>query len=162
MTISDANAVPDGADIRADVCIAGAGAAGITLARALTGTGRTVALLESGGYESDATVQELYRGESVGEPYEVEWTRLRQFGGTTNHWGGWCRPFDPEDFAERQWLGHSGWPFGRDTLDGYYELARAVCAVSEGPFDARELFGDARYGAAPLVESRAVTTWVYR
>ena len=25
-------------------------------------------------------------------------SRLRHFGGTSGHWGGWCRPLDPVDF----------------------------------------------------------------
>ncbi|MFM7784901.1 MAG: NAD(P)-binding protein, partial [Gammaproteobacteria bacterium] len=44
----DFRELPANAPLDADVCIAGAGAAGITLARALIARGRRVTLLESG------------------------------------------------------------------------------------------------------------------
>ena len=36
-------------------------------------------------------------------------SRRRQFGGTSNHWRGWCRPIDPEAFLPRSWVSESGW-----------------------------------------------------
>ena len=67
-------------------------------------------------------------------------------GGSTNHWGGWCRPMDAIDFeAKRDWMPHSGWPFGRAALEPYY--ARAQALVEAGPwiYDQK---GDAMAGAA--------------
>ncbi len=49
----DIRQLPDGSRIESDVCIVGAGAAGITLARDLARRGRKVCLLESGGLEYD-------------------------------------------------------------------------------------------------------------
>ncbi len=61
-----------------DVCIIGAGAAGITLALELVGTPLRVCLLESGGLELDTPTQQLYQGETVGHPYyPLEACRLR-------------------------------------------------------------------------------------
>ena len=90
-------------EIDADLCIVGAGAAGITLARVFTGTGIRVCLLESGGFEYDARIQELYSGEDTGfhEPYGLAGSRLRYFGGTTNHWVGRCAPLAKMDFEVR-------------------------------------------------------------
>ena len=48
---------------------------------------------------------------------------LRYFGGTTNHWGGWCAPPDPIDFEERDSMPHSGWPFS-ERLSGALVMAR--------------------------------------
>ena len=57
----------DGSDeIECDLCIAGAGAAGITLARAFVGTGLRVVVLESGGLDWEDETQDLYVGDSVG------------------------------------------------------------------------------------------------
>ena len=49
----DARTLEAGARITADVCIIGAGPAGTTLARELTGSRGTVLLLESGGLEGE-------------------------------------------------------------------------------------------------------------
>ena len=58
-------------------------------------------LLESGGLEYDAATQELYRGRNVGRKYfDLDACRLRYFGGTTNHWAGWCRPLNAIDFED--------------------------------------------------------------
>lgn len=132
----DARNLDDGARIDADLCIIGAGAAGITLARELAGSSIGVCLLESGGLESDPATQALYEGENVGLPYyDLTALRLRFFGGTTNHWSGTCRPLDAIDFEERPWVPFSGWPFDKAHLDPYYERAQAVCEL--GPYDYR-------------------------
>jgi choline dehydrogenase-like flavoprotein len=57
LTIIDARTLEDGARLEADICIVGAGAAGLTLALELEAPGRRVLLVESGGFEPDATVQ---------------------------------------------------------------------------------------------------------
>ncbi|MFC6671848.1 FAD-dependent oxidoreductase [Marinobacterium aestuariivivens] len=136
--IIDFRQLDNGTEIEADVCIIGAGAAGITLAGALRGSGVQVCLLESGGYELNEEIQSLYRGEKRGLPYwELHLARLRYFGGSTNHWGGWCGPLDESDFEARPWVPHSGWPIRRQALDAYYPAAQALCEL--GPY---------RYGIA--------------
>ena len=77
-----------------DVAIYGAGPAGISLTRALSGTGLRVGLFEAGGMDSPFCWCRiiLTRGHNLGRPYDLAATRLRYFGGTSNHWGGWCRP----------------------------------------------------------------------
>ena len=104
----DARTLSKNTRIKTDVCIIGAGAAGITLAREFIGLPFRVCLLESGGLEYDADTQSLARGQSVGHAYyPLESARLRYFGGTTNHWGGACRPLDDIDFKQRPWMGPS-------------------------------------------------------
>src|SRR3982750_3378201 len=96
----DARSLPNGTVIETDLCIVGAGAAGITLAREFAASQFRVALLESGGTDYETETQALYEGQSVGEAFEeLTASRLRFFGGTTNHWGGWGLPFDPPAFA---------------------------------------------------------------
>jgi choline dehydrogenase-like flavoprotein len=122
----DARTVPDGRRIECDVGIFGAGAAGLTIAREFIGSGRNLCLVESGGLELDPATQALYEGDNVGLPYfPLDVCRLRQFGGTTNHWGGVCLPFKPEDFEQHSWLPHSGWPIDLDDMQPYIERAVA-------------------------------------
>jgi choline dehydrogenase-like flavoprotein len=116
----DARRIPAGTTLDADVCIVGAGAAGIALAREFVGGPLRVCLLESGGFRMDRATQRLYVGESVGVPYDLETTRSRFFGGSTNCWGGFCRPFEPYHFERRDWVPDSGWPLSRDDLEPYY------------------------------------------
>jgi choline dehydrogenase-like flavoprotein len=126
--ISDARTLPSGAEIQSDVVIVGAGAAGISLARDFIGKSLQVCLLESGGLEFDPQVQSLYEGQNIGMPYyALDTARLRYFGGTTNHWGGMCRPLDEIDFQKRPWVPHSGWPITRSDLNPYYRRALPIC-----------------------------------
>lgn len=115
---------PEAAAAPSDVCIIGAGAAGITAARRLAERGRSVCLLESGGLDFEQETQELYRGANIGMPYyDLEESRLRFFGGTVSIWGGRCALLDPIDFERREWVPYSGWPIGRAELDPYYRQA---------------------------------------
>ena len=56
------------ADIEADLCIIGAGAAGLAIARTFIGTAIKVCLLESGGLAGEEANQSLYQGTSIGSP----------------------------------------------------------------------------------------------
>jgi len=129
----DARRLPPGTVLETDILLIGGGPVGISLALALKDSGRSVILLESGGMEFEAATQALYEGPETGTPYlPLNASRMRFLGGSTNHWGGWCRPLDRIDFEARDWLAHSGWPFGRDALEPYY--ARAQELVEAGPF----------------------------
>lgn len=135
----------NGRQIDCDVCIVGAGAAGITLASSLIGTGIRVCLLESGGLEASREIQSLYEGQRVGlENANPVACRLRYFGGTTNHWAGWCAPLSEADFEPRPWVPLSGWPIRRVDLDPYYERAQAFCQIGDFGFDAKALLDDGR------------------
>ncbi len=131
----DARRVSEGSTIDADICVIGGGAAGITLGRELLGTGFRVCLLESGGLRMQRQTQQLYEGESVGLPYELDTTRSRYFGGSTNCWGGFSRPFENFHFARRDWIPESGWPIAREQLKPYYDRAHDVCGL-EASYDA--------------------------
>jgi choline dehydrogenase-like flavoprotein len=149
---TDALSLPDGTELAGDICIVGAGAAGIAIAMEFLGTPTRVVLLEGGGFDLEAPVQALYRGDVVGRPYyPLDATRLHYFGGTTGHWGGYCAPLDPIDFTTRAWVPHSGWPITRAQLDPFY--ARAHPLLDLGPFDYRSSYWeqtDARRTPLPL------------
>jgi choline dehydrogenase-like flavoprotein len=126
----DGRTLPPDHLLQTDLCIIGGGAAGIALASAFAGNRDVeICLVESGGFDFEADVQELYRGEAVGVPYEPYDTRLRYFGGSTNHWGGYCRPLDDLDFEARSWIPYSGWPIRRADLAPYYERAGDLCQI---------------------------------
>lgn len=131
MTIYDA--WRGAADLSYDVAIYGAGAAGITLARALSRKSARVGLFEAGGFgRPPGGPGHPFAGKIVGLPYDLTATRLRYFGGTTNHWGGWCRPLDPHDFQAHSHIPLSGWPLSRGELDPYLEKALDICEVPTG------------------------------
>ena len=128
----DLHDLDDVSVLEADVCIVGAGAAGISLARELARLGRSVCLLEGGDFDFDAETQALYKGDNTGfEYYELEHSRLRFFGGTTNIWGGRCALLDDIDFQTRDWVPHSGWPFARSVLEPWYRKAHDQLELGE-------------------------------
>ena len=129
----DARAIPSGTLLQPDVAIIGGGPAGITLALALAQSPLKVMLFESGGPDFDAKTQSLYAGKVAGVSYlPLDASRMRYLGGGTNHWGGWCRPLDPIDFEKRDWVRHSGWPFGIKERKPYFKRAQSL--VEAGPW----------------------------
>ena len=118
-----------------DICIVGGGAAGLTLADTLRGSGLTVLVLEAGGLKQTAAAQEPYRGEVV-DPASHPWLehfRVRAIGGASRAWGGRCLPFDPIDFEDRPWVPGPGWPIDLQSLTEDYQAAQV--AAEAGPFD---------------------------
>ncbi len=133
----DAREVENNVLIETEVCIVGAGAAGITLARELMGQPFRVCLLESGHFKFDEDIQSLYQGENVGLPYaSLDNTRSHNFGGSTHYWGGFCRPLEENDFTYRSWVPHSGWPFTKAELAPYYRRAHDICQLKSREYDA--------------------------
>ena len=122
----------------ADVCVIGAGAAGITIARELAGTQHSVIVIESGGLDFDERVQDLYAGVNARDDFSLTTSRFRMFGGTTNVWGGWCAPLDDLDFRPRAWVAESGWPIGISDLLACYARAQQVCELGRFRYDVAE------------------------
>ncbi|HYD62487.1 MAG TPA: GMC family oxidoreductase [Noviherbaspirillum sp.] len=133
----DTRRVEQGTVVQSTVCIIGGGVAGITLAMELDKQGIDVCLLESGGFAPDDGTRDLYRGEDVGEwRYNfADGSRSRFLGGSSNCWGGWCRPLDAWDFEKRDWIDYSGWPFGLNELLPYYDRTHALLKLGPNNFD---------------------------
>jgi choline dehydrogenase-like flavoprotein len=87
--------------------------------------------LEAGGLVFDPEVAKRSVIENVGREYYTgeDGTRLRLFGGSTNHWGGHCAPLQPIDFEKLDWITYSGWPYGYDELEPYYRRAHAILGL---------------------------------
>ena len=137
--IDSAHQVPRGSTISADVCVVGAGAAGITLALSLSGRGMSVLLLEAGERTQDPRAQAHYEGEVTDERMHspLHRYRLRGLGGSTSLWGGRCVPYDPIDFEERTWVPCSGWPISYEGLLPYYAKANVWAEAGRFAYDAR-------------------------
>ena len=136
--ILNAKDLTDGAVLEADICIVGAGPAGITAALELAkASGLKILLLESGGTYLEDETQDLYAGPNLGRPYEpLDQARLRFLGGSSNHWAGNCMRLTPVDFEERDWMPGSGWPISYDDIAPYYDLAAPYVQIQEDrPFD---------------------------
>ena len=121
-----------------DVCVVGAGPAGITLARTLAAKGFDVALMEAGGLEFSDQSQSFYDGDIVGlDCVPTNESRLRYLGGSTGHWEGKCRMLELSDFEARPWMPHSGWPICRGDLEPYQAEAAVIVdlALPEDPPD---------------------------
>ena len=131
----------------ADVCVVGAGPAGLALAGALADAGVRVVLVE-GGREVRHLGDVLAEGQDAYPQDDVTRTRAGGLGGTAGIWsyritnldhqGGdpdagprGCRyaPMDPVDFEARAEVPHSGWPLTRADLDPWYERAQPVCGL---------------------------------
>jgi choline dehydrogenase-like flavoprotein len=130
--IEDLQQFESGKSLAFDLCVVGAGPAGITIANELIGSGIRLCLVESGGFGDEPETQALYQGENVGHSVTLDEGRYRVFGGsatgtTTPHrpaWGGRCAMLDPIDFETRQWVPKSGWPIDLETLRPYYERSK--------------------------------------
>jgi choline dehydrogenase-like flavoprotein len=130
----DARLIDDKTIIEGDICIIGAGAAGISIALEWKNSPNKVILLEGGGFEYDDKVQELYNGKLTGNPYfPMKASRLHYFGGSTGHWGGMCSTFDSIDFMKRDWVKHSGWPIKLEDIASYYSRVHPILDL--GPYE---------------------------
>jgi hypothetical protein len=129
MDFTDALNIAPNHVLESDICIVGGGAVGITIAKEFIGTKFQVLILESGGFSSDEKTQSLYEVENVGHSLRLQKgyvSRNRFFGGSTNTWAGRCAPLNEIDFEKRDWIDHSGWPFGKSELVPFYKRACAV------------------------------------
>jgi choline dehydrogenase-like flavoprotein len=143
--LRDGRAIPENELVETDLCIIGAGPAGISIAREFVGRRLRVCLLESGGARPVRAAQRLNDGRTVGYwYYPLASTRARAFGGSSAHW--WHQtdedgrpylwrtgPLDPVDFDSRPGIAHTGWPFSREVLLPFYERAQRICQL--GPFE---------------------------
>ena len=104
------------------VIIIGSGPSAITLALELEKKKINCLIIEAGGAKYDHESQKSYKGEVIGDKISnLSHNRLRQFGGTTGHWGGWCKPLESYNF--------SNWNINKTDLDKYSSQACEVLGI---------------------------------
>ncbi|MEM9481137.1 MAG: FAD-dependent oxidoreductase [Verrucomicrobiota bacterium] len=121
---------------RYDVCVIGAGPAGISLALELAQSGLETCLLESGGAAPDTSQQELNGGEYGNRLLreDIGHNRSRVFGGTTIMWTGYCAPLEEDVFPGHPEIPFSSWPIRKSDLDPFYQRSEAYLDLPPGPF----------------------------
>ena len=125
--------VENNSTLNSDVCIIGGGPAGITLAKELEKF--NVILIEGGELEFSEKSQNLYKGSIAGNPKyrpDLDICRLRYWGGTSNHWGGWCAPLSKFDFERKDYNPGGEWPisYEKDYLP-YLDEACNYCDIEK-------------------------------
>lgn len=150
----EASQLQSGSVLTTQLCIVGAGPAGIAIALQFIGSGVDVILVAGGKTGHDEAAQALYAGEVADETLHSPLTeyRHRQFGGSSATWGGRCMPFDPIDFERRDFIDGSGWPVGHDDIAPFYPDANAFAEAGDCEYDARKAVEG---GMRPIAEGFA-------
>lgn len=163
----DARRFSGGTTLDTDVCIVGAGPAGLVLAAELAGRCDLI-LLESGGDHDEPDAQALNDGDLIGNEYAgLGATRHRQVGGTSNIWntpvdgaaGAKYVPLDALDFHRGTARPFGDWPFGLTELHGDYVRAQQLCGLGSFSYDAAAWV---QAGRAPWADTGALVSRVYQ
>jgi len=185
MQIANLDSLCADSTIETDLAIVGGGPAGLTIAHEFLGTSVRVLVLESGELQEGPPFGGLNTVESIGDPrsaFQVQkriqlvgpncpsWSneaqpfgmRCRVLGGSTEAWLGKSTLFDDIDFAERDWVPYSGWPFRRETLCRYF--GRAGEALNLGPNRYDEGVWNLMRRASPAVklDARVLRSWFWQ
>ena len=134
--IEDFREVDVSVPLSADVCVVGAGAAGIALAIELSKANLNVLILESGDVRPQKSDQVLNEGEIAGQQFTgLTSGRVRAFGGSTRLWFGQCIRLEDIDLEERDWVPYSGWPISMTELAPWYQHAERFFRLEGEPYD---------------------------
>jgi choline dehydrogenase-like flavoprotein len=121
------------ADDRAfDICVVGAGPAGLAVAFACAERGRTVAVLEAGGLKPGLVSTLSIKNLTPQAHDAIERVSRAGLGGTSSAWGGTCVPFDRADFEPQWWDDRAGWPIPYEEMSDWYREATRFLGVQYG------------------------------
>jgi choline dehydrogenase-like flavoprotein len=124
-----------------DACIIGSGPAGITMARSLSAKGWTVLLLEAGQAQVEPELQADQQGLVMSDlPLDTQGSRLRCLGGSSHHWGGFCKALDPVDFEPKVAGLPTDWPIRASDLAPWAREAESILEI--GPAQAAQPYGE--------------------
>jgi len=169
--ITDANRSENRSEFEAEVCVIGAGVAGIALAHEFVGQKTEVIVVESGGSHPQANTQLLAEGDNAGRSYyTLADACKRAVGGTSWAWcvdlpgghpGVRLRALDDIDFKERPGIPYSGWPISKQDLDPYYKRAHKKFQLGPYGRTPQDWLSRYREDQAPIVEDSSVETAVF-
>lgn len=158
----DAQDIPKNSNSTTDICIIGAGAAGIAMALSLKKSGLKVCVLESGGLKKESDTQALYDLTCEDLPLS-EPSRARVFGGSTVEWAGRWKPHDAIDFTERSWIPYSGWPITYTDVAPYYAQSTDILGTPHPDlFTTDSIDTLVAESTHPILEDDAMETSVFR
>ena len=105
------------------VAIFGSGPAGITTALELEKKNIKSLIIEAGDENYSKTSQEFYKGKIIGDQItDLSLSRLRQFGGTSGHWGGWSKPMEKYNLEL--------WPINENNLNPYLKRTCEILNIN--------------------------------
>jgi len=143
MTIDLQHAKARAEDFRAQVCVIGAGIAGLTLAHRLIQQGINVAVLEAGSRTLDTQGEDLYAAAHLTGQRHLGTTqgRFRVFGGSSVRWGGQLLPLPQE----------AAWPISNEKLAPFTAQAQQLLGVDDLPVAAPEFFAQTQLPTPSLL-----------
>ncbi|MGA8529286.1 MAG: GMC family oxidoreductase [Acidobacteriaceae bacterium] len=122
-------------EFRSEVCVIGAGTAGILVAARLARAGISVNLLEGGGLSLEERSQGLYDIQTPGCAHAgVREGRFRTFGGASTRWGGGLLPYPEDVLHPPSLLRLPNWPLALSEIEPYYEELQQIMGVDLTPF----------------------------
>lgn len=102
--------------------------------------------------ESGPTQESFSCGATV---WGFEQSRVRAYGGSTMHWGGWSLRYKEEDFECRSRTGRGcDWPFNYFELEPWYAIAEKVLSVGGNDSDHGGSWRSGNFPVAPYPWSR--------
>jgi choline dehydrogenase-like flavoprotein len=152
--------------VRSQICVIGAGPAGVILTLELAKAGLDVILLESGGLEAGEPYSADLKGTLVNARHHagLDECRSRQLGGTSAQWAGRCVPLDPIDFEHRDYAENSGWPIEFEDLARFYPRANHYCHAGSCAYEVSKALPGAPPSIVPgfpndVVSSTRLERW---
>ena len=136
--------------LEADVCVVGAGAAGIVVGLRLAQAGYTTLLLEGGGTEESQWTDSHFPSSNLGASYhDLSECRTHRFGGTTHEYGGFSRPVSARDFDPVPGSELATWPMTYEDLAPWVDRARHLVGFEADDFDLDTRLRQAEMPEAP-------------
>lgn len=126
-----------------DVCVIGAGAAGLVLTEILSRKeDLRVCLLEAGPDHFRDRVEPFLVRSTRKEHLSSNDGRVTAFGGATNTWGGGLMRLSPADFEPLEGRPDTAWPIPYQSLVRHYEAVESMFGFAASPEGPESIFLD--------------------
>lgn len=133
--LTDAESLQDRSVFESDICIVGAGVAGLLLADSLSEQNLRIHVLEGGGSVLEDRSQNLYQVQHEQLIHDGATNgRFRVYGGSSTRWGGQLLPFSSEVFNKRPWRSAESWPISPADIYRYEVAVHNIMGVNDLPF----------------------------